>query len=141
MIENGTTRSNRPPSNNVYKRDHLISETTAFQNFIIEHDLIEAMLEEPQARSLSNTMFYRLQTFILSRESESLWISGPLDTRYPSAMSAAAACIISVLSQAEPQLIFHFCTLPSEGHNHQALSDEESGLISLVYSLILHLIS
>lgn len=141
MIENGTIRSSRPPTNKVYKRDYLVSETTAFQDFIIEHDLIEAMLDEPQARSLSNTMFHRLQTFILSKESESLWISGPLDMRYPSAMSAAAACIISVLSQAEPQLIFHFCALPRDEHHHPTLSGEESGLIGLLYSLIIQLIS
>jgi hypothetical protein len=127
---------------NTYNRDILMSECTALQDFIIVNDLVESMLKEPQTRSLSNVMFHRLQTFILSERSESLWLLGQSDIRYPSGMSGAAACIVSVLSQGVPQLIYHFCALEGDGRqaSSNSLSDEESGLISLVYSLITQLV-
>lgn len=118
-----------------------MSEIRTLQHFIIENDGIETMLEESQTRSLSNLMFHRLQSFILSERSESLWLYGQHDTRYPSGMSAAAACMISVLSQGEPQLIYHFCALETnEQGSSESLCQEESGLISLVYSLITQLV-
>ena len=83
-------------------------------------------------------MFHRLQTLILSPSSAAFWLIGPPDTRYPSSMSTAAAGIISILSQAEPQLIFHFCSLPTI--EKPEMSKEESGLVSLLYSLITQLI-
>lgn len=135
MISHDSTRIK---SHNIYDRGILISETAALHRFIVDDKSVNSMLNEPQARSLSNMMFHRLQMFVLSKRPSSLWLSGPLDNRYPSDMSNAAACIIAVLSQAEPQLIFHFCALPSV--EQKGMTEEESGLVSLIYSLILQLV-
>ena len=108
------------------------------QRSILDRELLSSILADPQPHSLSNSMFDRLQRLILSPNSASLWLVGPDDTQYPSTMSNAAACIISVLSQAEPQLIFHFCTIPAL--QKAGMSKEESGLISLLYSLITQLV-
>ncbi|MCJ1308966.1 hypothetical protein MMC25_002621 [Agyrium rufum] len=53
-------------------------------------------------------------------------------------MSTVTACIISVLAQAESQLILHFCALLTVAN--PGMSEEESGLISLLYSLISQLV-
>ena len=137
-INSSNTQNKSSRIETIYDRHVLISETEHLQNSISDHDLISSMLSDPQPRSLSNSMFHRLQTFILSPASAALWLLGLPDTRYPSSMSTVAAGIISILSQAEPQLIFHFCSLPSV--EKPGISKEESGLLSLLYSLITQLI-
>ena len=127
-----------PGKQSKYDRDVLIKETEHLQDSILDHDLISSMLSDPRPRSLSKSMFHRLQTLILASTSTPLWLIGPRDSRYPSNMSTVAACIISVLSQAEPRIIFHFCALPDI--EKPGMSKEESGLISLLYSLICQLV-
>ena len=85
-------------------------------------------------------MFDRLRAWIRSDRSETLWICGPSDPRYPSGMSTIAATVIRLFAKSEPTVIFHFCDLPSQGELRSGVTVEEQGVISLVYSLIQQLV-
>ena len=129
-----------------YDRRVLISETERLQEFILDKDFISSMLSDPQPWLMSDPMFHRLLTLILSPGCAALWLRGLSDRCYPSSMSTVATTVLSVLSEAiilvlpeaKPQLMFHSCTLPTI--ERPDISVGESGLISLLYAFITQLV-
>lgn len=126
----------------IYDQVHLQSEASRLERYIIGVGTTSTLLEKTPALSLSYTMFHELQEWVKSTVSRMLWITGPTDTvlRYPSTMSSAAASLVQLFTQTRLIVIYHFCELPEISAPVDELSREESGLISLVYSLIRQLV-
>jgi hypothetical protein len=69
-----------------------------------------------------------------------LWINSPLNPRgFPSSRAAAMTAVVAAWQSHEP-IISHFCRRPKNNEVARSCNPDETGLIGLVYSLIVQLL-
>ncbi|KAH0542493.1 hypothetical protein FGG08_003089 [Glutinoglossum americanum] len=123
-------------STNIYAKEAVQPDCRSLQEYIVgDSGLIMSLL--PPLAFVADDIAIRLQEWLHTRASRTLWIQGSRETRYPSAASTIASGLIEAGVRANTQIVFHFCELP-EGET--ACSVEVIGVISLLYSLIRQLV-
>ena len=123
-----------------YEKETLQMYSQMLSDYVLGQRVIEPLLDTPQAAALPDEMCARLREWISSDQSEILWVAGPYDHCYPSKLSVIAAAMVKLFAEAKPMVVFYFCDLPSSRTIQGGNSVEESGLVSMVYSMIQQLI-
>ena len=124
------------PIKGTYEKETLQRYSDVLSKHIFEEGTMGSLWDIPRAVALPSPMFARLHDWISSGESEILWVAGPEHYCYPSKMSAVAATMVELFTEAKPTAAFHFCDLPCPTTVQVGESREEIGLISMVYSMI-----
>jgi hypothetical protein len=122
-----------------YGRSDIWASSKGLENFILGNsvDLLNTL---PPSSFASTSVAMKLREWLQSQTSTVLWIQGPPVRHYPTGLSELAGSLITAASASKTPIIFHFCEPLKVGETISGLSVEETGLISLVYSLIRQLI-
>lgn len=122
-----------------YERSVIWASSKGLENFILGNsvDLLNTL---PPSSFASTPVAMKLREWLESRASVMLWIQGSPVRHYPTDLSALAGSLISAASASKTPILFHFCEPLKTGDIAKGLSLEETGVVSLVYSLIRQLI-
>ena len=85
---------------------------------------------------MDHLIIYGLQQWSVALTPQLLWIIGPSDYALPSNILSAAMAVVLTALKLDVPILSHFCALPPYGTPCR----EETGLIGLVYSLILQVL-
>jgi hypothetical protein len=120
-------------------RSQILVDAKHLEDFVIGDDGL-SLLTNDKNRLVESAVILNLQDWLRdTKNSQTLWISGPLEPQYISSTRSAGLAVVSTALEIQAPFISHFCAKPSElppGHTNR----DKSGLIGLVCSLIYQLL-
>ena len=117
-----------------FLRTEVLTNAQQLEGYVVGKKILNGGMAFPVV--MDHLIVHALQQWSVALTPQLLWIIGPSDYALPSNMSSAAMTIALTALKLNVPIVSHFCALPPYGTPCR----EETGLIGLIYSLILQIL-